>query len=68
MLSLLKVGKLPTEGERKERERVGILRKRTRTVGSFRYEVVLPADLDEGVLTVRVPKAARERPRRITVQ
>jgi HSP20 family protein len=56
---------------------VGILRKRTRTVGSFRYEVVLPADLDEdgvsadldeGVLTVRVPKAARERPRRITVQ
>ena len=64
-------------GERKERERVGILRKRTRTVGRFRYEVVLPADLDEdgvtaeleeGVLTLRVPKAASERPRRITVQ
>lgn len=64
-------------GERKERERVGILRKRTRTVGRFRCEVVLPADLDEdgvsaeladGVLTVRVPKAPSERPRRIAVQ
>ncbi|MDP8955043.1 MAG: Hsp20/alpha crystallin family protein [Actinomycetota bacterium] len=69
--------RLVVSGERKERERVGILRKRTRTVGSFRYEVVLPAELDEegvsagleeGVLTVRVPKAASERPRRITVQ
>lgn len=69
--------RLVVTGERKERERVGILRKRTRTVGRFRYEVVLPADLDEsgvtaeldeGVLTVRVPKAASERPRRITVK
>ena len=69
--------RLVVSGERKERERVGILRKRTRTVGRFRYEVVLPADLDEdgvtaeldeGVLTLRVPKAASERPRRITVQ
>ena len=63
-------------GERKERERVGILRRRTRTVGRFRYEVLLPgeveedgvaASLHEGVLTVRVPKPARERPRRIPV-
>ena len=69
--------RLVVTGERKERERVGILRKRTRTVGRFRYEVVLPAELDEdgvtaeldeGVLSVRVPKAASERPRRITVQ
>jgi HSP20 family protein len=69
--------RLVISGERKERERVGILRKRTRTVGQFHYEVVLPADLDEdgvtaelneGVLTLRVPKAASERPRRITVQ
>ncbi|HVL03607.1 MAG TPA: Hsp20/alpha crystallin family protein [Acidimicrobiales bacterium] len=69
--------RLVVSGERKERERVGILRKRTRTVGRFRYEVVLPAELeeegvsaalDEGVLSIRVPKAASERPRRITVQ
>ena len=69
--------RLVVTGERKERERVGILRHRTRTVGRFRYEVVLPgevdedgveAHLDEGVLTVRAPKAAGERPRRIEVR
>lgn len=62
--------------ERKERERARILRKRTRTVGRFHYEVVLPgelndddvsATLDKGALSVRVAKAASERPRRITV-
>jgi HSP20 family protein len=68
--------RLTVSGERKERERVGILRRQTRTVGRFHYEVVLPgevdeevieASLDEGVLTVRVPKAEAERPRRIPV-
>ena len=68
--------RLTVTGERKERERVGILRRRTRTVGQFHYEVVLPADveeenvaasMDEGVLTVRVPKPASQRPRRITI-
>jgi HSP20 family protein len=68
--------RLTVTGERKERERVGILRRRTRTVGRFRYEVLLPGDVEEdgvaaslheGVLTVRVPKPARERPRRIPV-
>jgi HSP20 family protein len=68
--------RVTVSGERKERERVGILRRRTRTVGRFHYEVVLPGDveeeavsaaMDEGVLTVRVPKAASERPRRIPV-
>ena len=68
--------RLTVTGERKERERVGILRRRTRTVGRFRYEVLLPGEVDEesveaslheGVLTVRVPKPARERPRRIPV-
>ena len=63
-------------GERKEKERVGILRRRTRTVGRFHYEVVLPGDVDEeaveaslsdGVLTVRVPKPLSHRPRRIPV-
>ena len=64
-------------GERKERERVGILRRRTRTVGRFHYEVLLPGEVDEeaveaslheGVLTVRVPKPLSERPRRIPVR
>ena len=68
--------RLTVAGERKERERVGILRRRTRTVGRFHYEVLLPgeveaeqveASLHEGVLAVRVPKTARERPRRIPV-
>ena len=69
--------RLTVTGERKERERVGILRKRERTVGEFRYEVTLPGDvdddavdahLDEGVLTVRIPKPERDRPRRIELR
>jgi HSP20 family protein len=69
--------RLTVSGELKERERKGVLRRRTRSVGRFHYDVVLPneidddavtASLDEGVLSVRVPKAARERPRRIEVK
>lgn len=68
--------RLTVSGERKERERVGILRRRTRTLGQFHFEVTLPGDIDEegvsasmdeGVLTVRVPKPASERPRRIAI-
>jgi len=67
---------LTITAERKERERVGVLRRRTRVTGRLRYTVALPAidpdadveaGYDDGVLTVRVPKAARERPRRIRV-
>lgn len=63
-------GRLTVAGERKERERAGILRRRTRTVGRFFYEVVLPGDidddgvdakLDDGVLTITVPKSAADR-------
>ncbi len=69
-------GRLVVHGERKERERVGILRRRTRTTGRFYYEVDLPAELDDqavtasldrGVLTVRVPKSGSARRRRIPV-
>ena len=69
-------GRLTVTGERKERERVGILRRRTRTVGRFHYEGFLPGEVDEdaveaalkdGVLTVRAPKPASQRPRRIPV-
>ncbi|HEX3621900.1 MAG TPA: Hsp20/alpha crystallin family protein [Acidimicrobiales bacterium] len=68
--------RLTVDGERKEKEREGILRRRARTVGRFHYEITLPgsvdeggvsANLDDGVLTVRVPKATTERPRRIEV-
>jgi HSP20 family protein len=63
-------------GELKERERTGILRRQTRRVGRFNFEAVLPSDVDEtgasarlenGVLTVRVPKAADAQARRIEV-
>ena len=69
--------RLIVTGERKERQRRGILRTRERTVGRFHYEVTLPGDvdepaieanLDEGVLTVRAPKPERDRPRRIEVR
>ena len=68
---------LAVHGEIKERERVGILRRRTRRMGQFDYRVRLPGDVDEegieanldgGVLTVRVPKSERARRRRIEVK
>ena len=63
-------------GERKQKERKGILRQKKRVTGNFRYEVTLPGDLDEtnidakldhGELTVRVPKSAADQPRKISV-
>lgn len=69
--------RVSVQGERKEKERVGILRRRERTVGRFRYEVTLAGDvnedgveahLDDGVLTVRLPKPESQRPRRIEIR
>jgi HSP20 family protein len=69
--------RLVVRGERKDKERKGVMRRRTRLVGRFRHEIVLPGDVDEngieaslaeGVLTIRVPKAAADRPRSITVK
>jgi HSP20 family protein len=69
--------RLTISGERKEKERVGILRRRARSVGRFEYDIQLPGDIDEdgvnasladGVLSVRVPKATTDRARRITVK
>ncbi len=69
--------RLSVTGERKEKERVGILRRRERVVGRFHYEVTLPgnvdedhveAHLDEGVLVIRLAKPESERPRRIAVR
>jgi HSP20 family protein len=68
---------LAITGEIKERERRGVLRRRTRRTGQFEYRVTLPGDADtehidaslnEGVLTVRVPKPERATPRRIEIR
>jgi HSP20 family protein len=72
----LRDAELVISGEIKERERKGILRRRTRRTGAFEFRVVLPgqpdahavdANLEGGVLTVRVPKAEQARARRIEV-
>jgi HSP20 family protein len=68
---------LSISGEIKERERKGLLRRRLRRKGRFDYRVTLPggadpegidASLNDGVLTVRVPKPEQARPRRIEVK
>jgi HSP20 family protein len=73
----LRDNELEISGEIKERERKGILRRRTRRTGRFEYRVVLPeqpdpegidATLEDGVLTVRVPKPEQTRRRRVEVQ
>ena len=73
----LRDAELSIRGEVKEKERTGILRRRTRRTGEFDYRVTLPGEVDadnidaslkEGVLTVRIPKPARAQPRRIEVK
>ena len=67
---------LSISGEVKEREREGVLRRRTRRIGEFDYHVTLPGEadagniqarLDDGVLTVRIPKPEQSRARRTDV-
>jgi HSP20 family protein len=64
-------------GEVKEKERTGLLRRQTRRVGQFEYTITVPGDIDaekveaglhDGVLTVRLPKAAASQPRQIQVK
>jgi HSP20 family protein len=68
---------LAITGEIRERERKGRLRRRTRRLGEFEYRVTLPdevdaekidATLEDGMLTVRVPKSERAKPRRIEIR
>jgi HSP20 family protein len=68
---------LAISGEIKERQREGILRRRTRKTGEFDYHITLPGDADaerieatlqDGILTVRILKPEQERPRRIDVK
>ncbi|NIJ10560.1 HSP20 family protein [Saccharomonospora amisosensis] len=67
---------LRINGERKQKQREGWFRHRTRRIGRFHYSVTLPQDVEadkidaslaDGVLTVRAPKSASAKPRRITV-
>jgi HSP20 family protein len=67
---------LVISGDIKERERKGILRRRTRRTGSFEFRATLPqgvdadkidASLKHGVLTVRVPKPEPARSRQIEI-
>jgi HSP20 family protein len=72
----LRDNELSISGEIKERERKGILRRRSRRVGEFDFHVMLPGHVDaedveasmrDGVLTVRVPKPDQARAHRIEV-
>ncbi|MFC5957241.1 Hsp20/alpha crystallin family protein [Streptomyces pratens] len=69
-------GELDVHGEIKEKERTGVLRRQTRHVGQFDHRTNLPpnvdtehitAELTDGVLTVRVPKAQKAKPHRIEI-
>ncbi len=69
-------GELAIHGEIKERERVGILRRRTRRTGQFEYRTILPRDVEadritaelaDGILTVNLPKSEAAKPRRVEI-
>jgi HSP20 family protein len=69
--------RLTIAGERKEKERTGVLRRRVRSMGRFRYEVMLPGDVDEdsveaklddGVLTVRIAKRSGDTLRHVEIK
>jgi HSP20 family protein len=64
-------------GEYRERERTGVLRRQTRRTGQFEYVVMLPgevdpeqidAELQDGVLLVRLAKSQGGQPRRIEIK
>jgi HSP20 family protein len=67
---------LDVHGEIKEKERAGVVRRQTRRIGQFDYRTSLPpnsdtehvsAELTNGVLSVRVPKAEKDKPHRIEI-
>lgn len=67
---------LAISGEVREKERAGVLRQRSRRLGSFRYRTTLPSGVDadqvsarfeNGLLTVRVPRSEQAKARRIQI-
>lgn len=68
--------RVSVHGDRTEKERTGVLRHSTRTTGSFAYEFSLPtpvddsavtAALNDGVLTIRMPKASGAKTTRVSI-
>ena len=64
-------------GQYQQRERGGLMRRQTRDAGEFEFLIDLPAEveaegvsakLENGVLTIRAPKAKQSQARRIEVQ
>jgi HSP20 family protein len=64
-------------GEIREREHRGILRRQTRNIGRFEHVVMLPCDVNpdkveanlaDGVMMIRMAKAATEKSRHIPVK
>jgi HSP20 family protein len=73
----LRDSQLVVSGEIKERQRQGVLRRKSRLVGEFEHVIALPGEVDaerveanflNGVLTVRLGKATASRPRRIEIK
>jgi HSP20 family protein len=69
--------RLSVRGRRVEKERRGLLRHSTRTVGEFSYELTLPVPVDEkgvkatyddGVLRIELPKQTDSRTTRVAVE
>ncbi|WP_041939014.1 MULTISPECIES: Hsp20/alpha crystallin family protein [Frankia] len=72
----LRDDELHVTGEIGERERTGVVRRRSRRVGRFEHRIALPGEVDiegvsanlaDGILTVTLPKARRSRPRHIEI-
>lgn len=73
----LRDNQLRITGEIKEREREGVLRRKSRRVGEFEHVIALPGDVEperveatlaDGVLTVRLGKSSASRPKHIEVK
>jgi HSP20 family protein len=73
----LQENQIRVSGEVKEGEHKGVMRRQTRQTGQFEHLVLLPGEVDpdtveatlsDGVLTVRLNKAARRQSRHIQVQ
>ena len=54
--------RLTITGERKEKERVGILRRRTRSVGRFEFDIQLPGDVDDQGSQCLIGRRSVDRP------